>query len=244
SVKENCNEDYFEVDPNNSLCIHDLEVVDKCLERINTAQILEPSCDTANTLKFDPFKRGLKALEKMSMDMLSLPRVPKQWCRVFTSIMDDNHIYSYYWANNIDVREALHVREEFRNIEWVRCNDSLRFSYDKEAVSYTHNVLSTVGYHQRLSNKHCRALIYSGDHDMQIPYLATLNWIESLNLSVVDDWRPWFVEEQVAGYTMKYSRDDYNLTFATVKGGGHTAPAYKPKECFNMFMRWLAGNTL
>ncbi|XP_076954870.1 serine carboxypeptidase-like 13 isoform X2 [Bidens hawaiensis] len=216
SVKENCNEEYLKIDPNNSLCIHDLQVVDKCLGRIRKANILEPYCDTSNIFRaFD-----------------------KQWCR------DDNYAFAYSWAKSRDVREALHVREEVSDIEWVRCNDSLSFDFNKEVISYTHDVLSSVGYHRRLTDKHCRALIYSGDHDMVVPYLSTLNWIESLNLPVVDDWRPWFVEEQVAGYTMNYSNDHYDLTFATVKGGGHTAPEYKPKECLNMFMRWLANDYL
>lgn len=34
---------------------------------------------------------------------------------------------------------------------------------------------------------------------MVIPYMATINWIESLNLLIVNDWRPFFVDEQVAG---------------------------------------------
>ncbi|KAI3774653.1 hypothetical protein L1987_49212 [Smallanthus sonchifolius] len=233
SVEENCNGEYLEIDPSNSLCIHDLQVVDKCIGRIRLAHILEPYCETSNTFKSDLFRRGLGALDKIFMDIWSLPQVQKQWCFSYES-MDDNYVYSYVWANNRDVREALHVREEFRDYEWVRCNDSLHFYFDKEAISYTHNVLSVVVYHRRLTHKHCRALIYSGDHDMVVPYLSTLNWIESLNLSLVEDWRPWSVEDQVAGYTMKYSKEDYNLTFATVKGGGHTAPEYKPKECLSM----------
>lgn len=39
----------------------------------------------------------------------------------------------------------------------------------------------------------------SGDLDMVVPHIATEKWIESLNLTVVEDWKPWFVDDQVAG---------------------------------------------
>ncbi|RYR47713.1 hypothetical protein Ahy_A07g033665 [Arachis hypogaea] len=54
-------------------------------------------------------------------------------------------------------------------------------------------------------------------------------WIRSLNYSIVDDWRPWYTNGQVAGYTRTYSNA---MTFAT--GGGHTAPEYKLEECLHM----------
>jgi len=41
----------------------------------------------------------------------------------------------------------------------------------------------------------------SGDHDMTIPFLATQAWIRSLNYSIVDDWRQWHTNDQVAGYS-------------------------------------------
>ncbi|KAJ9538215.1 hypothetical protein OSB04_030948 [Centaurea solstitialis] len=185
STKENCNGEYLKVDPDNSLCINDLQVVDECIGRIYLANILEPSC--------------------------KIPQLQIQWCR------DGTHLYSSAWANSRDVREALHVSEALNNIEWVRCNETMHFYFGAEPIAYTHNVLSVVGYHQRLAHKNCRALVYSGDHDMVVPYFATLNWIESLNLSVGKDWRPWFVNDQVAGYTMEFLKNEYSLTYATIK---------------------------
>ncbi|OIS98261.1 serine carboxypeptidase-like 18 [Nicotiana attenuata] len=40
---------------------------------------------------------------------------------------------------------------------------------------------------------------------------------------------------------VKYSQNDYELTYATVKGGGHTAPEYKPEQCLAMVDRWFSG---
>ncbi|KAL3574313.1 hypothetical protein D5086_024926 [Populus alba] len=85
-----------------------------------------------------------------------------------------------------------------------------------------------------MSAKH--SMCESGDHDMEAPFLGTQAWIRSLNYSIVDDWQPWHFQGQVAGYTRTYSSQ---LTFATVKGGGHTAPAYRPAECVAMFGRWI-----
>ncbi|KAJ8641318.1 hypothetical protein MRB53_018012 [Persea americana] len=82
---------------------------------------------------------------------------------------------------------------------------------------------------------------FSGDHDLKVPFVGTKAWIGSLNFSIVDEWRSWLVDGQVAGYTRAYVN---NFTFATVKGAGHTAPEYKPKECFAMFQRWVHGKPL
>ncbi|KAI4325616.1 hypothetical protein MLD38_030998 [Melastoma candidum] len=80
-----------------------------------------------------------------------------------------------------------------------------------------------------------------GDQDMVIPYLGTQSWIESMDLPVIEEWRPWKVDDEVAGYVRSYEN---HLTFATVKGGGHTAPEYLPKSCFLMFRRWISGESI
>ncbi|TXG46654.1 hypothetical protein EZV62_027848 [Acer yangbiense] len=119
-------------------------------------------------------------------------------------------------------------------LEWKRCNKTLAYDSD---------VLSVVFDHKQLINGGYRGLVYSGDHDMLIPYTGTTYWIKTLNLTVIDVWRPWFVEGQIAGFTVKYANitsTGDGLVFATVKGGGHTAPEYKPKECLAMVDRWLS----
>ena len=39
----------------------------------------------------------------------------------------------------------------------------------------------------------------SGDHDAGVTVVGTQAWIRYLNLTIVDDWRPWYVGGQVAG---------------------------------------------
>jgi serine carboxypeptidase-like clade 1 len=56
-----------------------------------------------------------------------------------------------------------------------------------------------VKYHLDVTTKGYRSLVYNGDHDMVIPFIGTQAWIKTLNFSVVDEWRPWFVDGQVAG---------------------------------------------
>lgn len=44
--------------------------------------------------------------------------------------------------------------------------------------------------------------ICSGDHDMRMPYIATLDWIKSLNYTQIEKWHPWFLGDQIAGWVL------------------------------------------
>ncbi|CAN7127881.1 unnamed protein product [Brassica rapa subsp. narinosa] len=150
------------------------------------------------------------------------------------NISPDCYYYLYYliesWANNERVREALHVQKGTKG-HWKRCNRTIPYSPD---------IISSVPYHMNNSISGYRSLIYSGDHDMTVPSIATQAWIKSLNYSIIDDWRPWMIKTQIAGYTRTYSN---KMTFSTIKGSGHTAE-YKPNETFIMFQRWISGQPL
>ncbi|ESQ27854.1 hypothetical protein EUTSA_v10018572mg [Eutrema salsugineum] len=140
------------------------------------------------------------------------------------------YLLSTYWANDETVRKALQINEKSIG-EWVRCN---------WYIAYTHDILSSVPYHKNNSINGYRSLIFSGDHDMVVPFVGTQAWIRSLNYSLIDGWRPWMINDQIAGYTRTYAN---KMTFATVKGSGHTLE-YKPEESFIMFQRWINGQPL
>lgn len=213
------------VDPENVDCGVDLQSVVKCIEKIFNAHILEPKCGTLNpTPNFLKWDRRILGDGGSEINPLALLESPGPWCRNY------DYLYCYVWANDKTVQKALHIREGTKT-EWIRCNES---------SSYAHDVIKSTDYHQNLTEKKLRALIYSGDHDMVVPYIGTMAWIETLNLSLSTDWEAWFVDGQVAGYTQQYEHDNYELTYATVKGAGHTAPEYKPKETLAMIYRWFA----
>ncbi|GAU23680.1 hypothetical protein TSUD_304550 [Trifolium subterraneum] len=189
------------------------------------AHILEPICESDFIDAIEVPRRTVlinKADHTLFSSSLTMPPLNCQ-----------THVYflSPYWANDDNVRKALHIRKGSIG-KWKRCNQD---------IPYKDETLNSFPYHANLSRKGFRSLIYSGDHDMKVPFLATQAWIRSLNYSIVDDWRQWYYNDQVAGYMRTYSN---RMTFATVKGGGHTAPEYKPEECLVMFSRWISNKPL
>ncbi|KAL9248282.1 hypothetical protein vseg_021623 [Gypsophila vaccaria] len=132
------------------------------------------------------------------------------------------------WLNDESVRKAIHAKPVSTTGPWSLCM----------SLDYEHDTGSMVDYHKNLTAQGFRALIYSGDHDLCVPYTGTQAWTSSLGYQVTDEWRPWFSNNQVAGYHQGY---EHNLTFLTIKGAGHTVPEYKPREAFDFFSRWLDG---
>ncbi|KAF5201999.1 Serine carboxypeptidase-like [Thalictrum thalictroides] len=226
-TKRTCKGEYVKVDPRNVKCLKNLQTVSECTKDLKVEHVLEPNCKFVLANKLKGIQENRRSLGENFENFGSESQLPKFGCRNY------NYLLSYYWANDDNVRSALHIKKGTTKT-WIRCNNQGGLPYKKD-------VLSTLIYHQNLSKRGYRSLIYSGDHDLLTPYLGTEAWIKSLNYSINDDWRPWFVVNQVAGYTRTYSN---RMTYATVKGAGHTAPEYMPKECLAMLSRWLSHNPL
>ncbi|KAI9124100.1 hypothetical protein K1719_005400 [Acacia pycnantha] len=223
STKRDCHGEYVEVDPSNAACLGDLEVYTECIKMILMGNVLEPNC-ARDSPKPESLKWDSNIVKENSLELLSILGHSGPWCRNY------NYVFAYVWANDPEVQAALHVRKGTVE-EWARCNKSL---------AYTEDVSCSVPFHKFLTSKPLKVLIYSGDHDMVIPYLGTIAWVKSLNLTERRRWRPWYVQGQVGGYAMEFTNNNYSLTYATVKGAGHTAPEYNPMQCLAMFSRWLA----
>ncbi|TVU31473.1 hypothetical protein EJB05_23159 [Eragrostis curvula] len=203
----------------------------ECANSICPNHILEPLCAFASPHIYKPKPQLNSSVREMLQLQDYAADSEIQLSEISLQCRTAGYLMSRTWANNESVREALGIHKGTVS-SWVRCN---------YYIPYTSDIRSSVKYHLDVTTKGYRSLIYSGDHDMVIPFIGTQVWIKSLNFSVVDKWRPWYVDGQVAGYTRSYSN---NLTFATVKGAGHTAPEYMPRQCFAMFERWISGYSL
>ncbi|KNA03823.1 hypothetical protein SOVF_205370 isoform A [Spinacia oleracea] len=149
-----------------------------------------------------------------------------------TSVLCHDDMAPYLWLNNKAVRKAIHAAEERETGRWDTCTDR---------ITYHRDVGSVIDYHKRLISIGLRVLIYSGDHDMVVPYTGSEAWTRSLGYKIIDEWRPWISNAQVAGFTQGY---DKNLTFLTIKGAGHMVPEDKPREALEFYSRWLAGERI
>ncbi|XP_044958714.1 serine carboxypeptidase-like 17 [Hordeum vulgare subsp. vulgare] len=178
----------------NIQCKNCHDAIDKCLKGINIHHILESECFSEYNGNSDS---GRTLLDYPGAE-LGLSDISSE-CR-------EGYSMSSIWANNRAVRETLGVHKGTVPV-WVRCN---------HGTPYTTDIRSSVEYHRSLAKRGYRSLIYSGDHDMTVPFIGTQAWIRSLRFAVVDQWRPWYATGQVAGFTTLYAN---NLTFATVKDG-------------------------
>ncbi|XP_022849937.1 serine carboxypeptidase-like 17 [Olea europaea var. sylvestris] len=221
-AKISCAGKYYNRDPNNVQCAYALQRIQKCLSHIKQINILEPNCGDGAS-KQDDFGWHQTFSKDNSNDHLILP-TGEQEC------LNQDYAITNEWANAPIVQEALHIRKGTIT-RWKTCNGGIYYKQNVESALEYHKILIKKGYH---------ALVFNGDHDMAAPYMGPLKWIRILNLTIDDDWRAWLVNGQVAGYTEKYKKNDFDLTFVTIKGAGHSASMNKPEECLAMIHRWLS----
>ncbi|CAH1416503.1 unnamed protein product [Lactuca virosa] len=197
--------------------------------------------NTANSICIDSLQRYMECTSGLNMENILDPLCNKSdvkpYCR--------EHYYNFGedWMNDEAVQQALKVRKGMIR-KWELFNMTMHYFEGKnDTFCYAYDIFSSFAYHKKLVSKNCRALIFSGDHDMTFPYVGIEQWIVALDLEIDSPWKPFYINNQVGGYEMTYAQKEFSLAFATVKGAGHSVAQYKPKEAMALAERWLASKT-
>ncbi|CAM6105507.1 unnamed protein product [Calypogeia fissa] len=143
----------------------------------------------------------------------------------------DNEVEEY--LNQPDVQKALHVDIPGIPYRWIVCSDIVRYSYS-DLLS------SVIPVYDILLKSGIQILIFSGDTDAIVPVTGTRAWINTLNLNITRDWRPYYVNSQVGGYVTEYD----GLTLATVRGAGHMVPYTQPVRALHLFKSFIDNTPL
>eukprot|EP01114_Cavostelium_apophysatum_P010762 TRINITY_DN2487_c0_g1_i1.p1 TRINITY_DN2487_c0_g1~~TRINITY_DN2487_c0_g1_i1.p1 ORF type:complete len:455 (-),score=74.19 TRINITY_DN2487_c0_g1_i1:20-1384(-) len=131
------------------------------------------------------------------------------------------------YLNLPEVQKAIFAwRSE--NVTWADCNGVVHYNYSDVEKS-------VIPLYENFFNEGLRILVYSGDVDAIVPYTGTRQWVNDLGRSILEPWRPYILDEQVAGYVTIFD----GLTFATVRNAGHMVPQTQPKRAQDMFSKFL-----
>ncbi|XWS68475.1 hypothetical protein CRYUN_Cryun04dG0093600 [Craigia yunnanensis] len=140
--------------------------------------------------------------------------------------------YTQIYLNRPDVQKALHANVTKMSYPWTPCSDIITIWKDAPA-----SMLPTI---KKLIAGGIRLWVFSGDTDGRIPVTATRLTLKRLGLKTIEEWTPWYTNEQVGGWTIEYD----GLTFVTIRGAGHEVPTFKPRQALQLVRHFLADKKL
>ena len=130
-------------------------------------------------------------------------------------------VVSYF--NTKAVRDALHIPTNVQ--AWDMCTDQINYSPLKRGSQWIWEALK--GQY--------RMLKFTGNTDGAVPTTGTLKWIEQINPTVLEEWRPYVVNGQTGGFIQEFD----GITLGVVNGAGHMAPQFRPAETYHLIFNWI-----
>ncbi|XP_022998432.1 serine carboxypeptidase-like 35 [Cucurbita maxima] len=141
--------------------------------------------------------------------------------------------YAHKYFNRGDVQTALHANVTQLSYSYTLCSNVI--------LNWTDAPSSVLPIIQKLLRAQYRIWIYSGDTDGRIPITSTKYSINEMNLKIEEEWRAWYERRQVAGWVETYRG---GLTLATIRGAGHQAPVFAPRQSLALLTYFLSSNRL
>ncbi len=169
--------------------------------------------------------------------------------------------YASAYLNREDVQKAIHAK---KGTNWGDCSDTVFYNFNRQDRQASMQPVYTYLTEEK-KDLALRILIFSGDDDSVCATQGTQYWIhrEQWPRAPGQDWGPWGVNGQVAGFIQGFQN---GITFATVHNAGHegtwlrgsiptpknrsshsrthphishTVPAYKPVEALALFEAYI-----
>ncbi|TVU46792.1 hypothetical protein EJB05_06355, partial [Eragrostis curvula] len=147
---------------------------------------------------------------------------------VFGDPCTSHYVNSY--LNRHEVQRVLHANTTGLSYPWMDCSQHV-FDNWKDSPE---TMLPSI---KKLISSGTRIWLYSGDLDAVCSVTSTQYVLDILRLPIEKAWRPWRVDDEVAGYVVGYK----GLVFATVRGAGHMLPYYQPRRALELFSSFLEG---
>mmetsp|Transcript_11694 Transcript_11694/g.10599 ORF Transcript_11694/g.10599 Transcript_11694/m.10599 type:complete len:268 (-) Transcript_11694:75-878(-) len=146
--------------------------------------------------------------------------------------------YMTDYLNRNDVQQALHVNQRNNSVvHWQQCSDVVFTNWpDMDFTADTIKLYSTI-YNHPNKPLNFKMLVFSGNSDGVCGTVGTQHWIYNIENSVVKSlWKPWNVNNQLAGYVTIFTN---NLVFVTVHNAGHEVPTYQPYNSLVLLLSYL-----
>lgn len=140
--------------------------------------------------------------------------------------------YMSKYLQRSDVRKALHISSDSATT-WEMCNGDINGGWSRTDL----NAPMMPVYDYLVSNSNLKIMIYSGDDDSICATSGTQMFLWDMGWKINEEWMSWTVDDQVAGYVVKFE----GFTFLTVHGAGHMVPATRPEFAYAMFKGYLDG---
>jgi hypothetical protein len=140
------------------------------------------------------------------------------------------------WLNRADVQAAIHARKP--TSPHSDCSD----------IKYDVTWPSSLPDYAAAFDAGLKVLIFSGDVDVTTcPFASTQVAVDALERvfptpgAVVAPWRAWQAAGVAGNQTVGYIERHRAFAFATIKAGGHEAPAYQPLASFQLIRAFTRG---
>lgn len=151
----------------------------------------------------------------------------KHKLRVEPPCIDDSFLGNY--LNQDLVRKAIHVPKEVQ--KWETCSMIMYvMQYPQRSGGLSPQIKGLIE-----SKRNLTMLVYNGDVDTVCNFLGDEWFVDDLGRNITNEYSPWKVNKQVAGYVKHYD----GITFATLRGSGHMVPGDRPQEALAMISVFL-----